>query len=313
MGGSTPEGSEEHPSFFKRVGAWFKENFRELEERSPVLSMTVRAGSAFKRDGLKLPSIYFAYNAMLAIFPLLLLISAVLGFVLASHGGLYDSVMNNILEHFPGASGALSDVLNSIIDNRALVGAIGLAGLLWAGTRIPVGLEAGFNEIWRAPCRKFLKQRLMALWVLALIGLMGIVSVGASLLTSALLSWTASLYNGFAVVLVFFLGVLVSLSTNFLIFFIVFTVIPRRELPVRAIALGAAVGAFLFWLSEYLFNFYFASISKVQVLYGTIGAILGLLIWLAVVGYIVFYSAEIVAIRTAALAGEEAAQADDVG
>ncbi|MHB8895454.1 MAG: YihY/virulence factor BrkB family protein [Candidatus Geothermincolia bacterium] len=276
--------------------AQLKMRYHDLESRSLTLAMVVAAGRAFKRDKLKLPSVYFAYNTLLAIFPLLLLVSAVLGFVLAGHQELYSRIIGDILENFPGSSGSLREILNSVIDNRALVGVIGFVGLLWAGTRIPVGLEAGFNNIWKADKRPFFKQRLLALWVLAVLGLLGMVSVGASLLTSSLLSWTTKNAAGLVAVFVFLIGVMVSLATNFLIFYVVFHIIPQRRLPAKAISIGAATGAFLFWLSEYIFNFYFVSISKVQVLYGTIGAILGLLIWLAVVGYIVFFSAEIVAI-----------------
>jgi membrane protein len=283
----------------KRWFGWLRQRFHELEKSSHTLSTAMAAGRGFSRDGLRLPSIYFAYNTLLAIFPLLLLVSAVLGFVLAGHQALYNRIINDILENFPGSSGSLKQIINSVIDNRALVGVIGFVGLLWAGTRVPVGLEVGFNQIWKAERRPFLKRRLLALWVLALVGALGAVSVGASLLTSALLSWTIRNAPHFVAVPVFFLGVLVSLATNFLIFYVVFHIIPQRRLPPRAIWVGAAVGAVLFWLSEYVFNFYFVSISKIQVLYGTIGAILGLLIWLGVVGYIVFFCAEIVAQRAA--------------
>jgi YihY family inner membrane protein len=284
----------------ENLGARLKKRFRGLESRSPWLGALAAAGRGFSRDELKLPSVYFAYNCFLAIFPLLLLVSAVLGFVLAGHQPLYTRVMREILTRFPGASTTLKDLVNSVIANRALVGIIGFIGLLWAGTRIPVGLEAGFNRIWKHDKRPFFRQRLFALGVLIAVGALAAISVGASLLTSSLLSWTVKNATGVVVVLVFLLGLVVSLLTNFSIFFLVYRAIPHVKLSARSISIGAAVGALMFWVSEYVFNWYFTAISKLQVLYGTIGALLGLLIWLHILGYIVFFCAELVALRNAA-------------
>jgi membrane protein len=288
---------DETPGKVARAGAWLKHTFRQIEARSKWFHSAVEAGRGIKRDDLNLSAAYFAYNSFLALFPLLLLISSVLGFVLAGNPTLRQNIMNDMLQHFPGATGSLMGLVNSVIANRALVGVIGFIGLIWAGMRIPNGLEIGFNHIWKATKRPFLKRRLLALLALALFGVLGAISVGANLFSAALLSWTAK-QNVLLGVLVVLLGILLSLLTNFLLFFMVFHIIPQRRLPSRAVARGAAAAAVIFWLSEYVFNYYFVSISKIEVLYGTIGAILGLLIWLDFLGYIVFFTAELIALRT---------------
>lgn len=287
----------EKNGMFDRAGAWLKAWFAGLKERSPALSTAIAAGHEFSRDNLKLPAVYFAYNTFLAIFPVLLLVSSVLGFVLAGNQELYTRIINEILRHFPGSGQELKGMVNSVIDNRALVGIIGFIGLLWAGTRIPVGLEAGFNVIWKEKKRPFFKQRLLALWVLFVLGVLGALSIAANLFTSSLLSWTTRHLGGYLIAPVFLLGVFLSLASNFLMYCVIFRIIPRRRLKARAIAIGAAVAAVLFWMSEYVFNRYFVSISKVQALYGTIGAVLGLLLWLHLIGYIVFFSAEIASLH----------------
>jgi membrane protein len=286
-----------------RAGAWLKRSWHRAEARSKWIHSAAEAGRGIKRDDLNLSAAYFAYNSFLALFPLLLLIASVLGFVLASNPTLRQNIMNDILQRFPGATGSLTGLVNSVIANRALVGVIGFIGLIWAGMRIPNGLEIGFNHIWKAAKRPFLKRRLLALLVLALFGVLGAVSVGANLFSAALLSWTDKHHTGLGI-LVILLGIILSLLTNFLLFFMVYRVIPQRRLPSGAIARGAAAAAVLFWLSEYVFNYYFVSVSKIQVLYGTIGAILGLLIWLDFLGYIIFFSAELIAQRTRGLRGD---------
>jgi len=279
-----------------KLSLWLKSVLHGLEGRSPELASAVEAGRAFGRDNLHLPASYFAYNTFLAIFPLLLLISSVLGFVLAGNPGMHNSIMDSILRNFPGASGPLNDLVNSIVANRALVGVFGLVLLIWAGLRIPKSLEIGFDRVWPAPHRPFLKRKLLALWVLVVVGLLGSVTIAANLLTSSMLEWTTRHVGGILTLLVFLLGVILSLAANFVIFFVIFRIVPQRRLSPRSVAWGSAAGAVMFWLSEYIFNFYFVSISKTQILYGTIGALLGVMIWLYVLGYIVFYSAEIVAL-----------------
>lgn len=285
------------PGWFERTGARLKESWRGLESRNAWIGAASESARAFSRDRLSLPSVFFAFNSFLAVLPLLLFVSAVLGFVLAGHTALQQSILEQLLNIFPGASNVLKGVLNSIVANRALVGIVGFVTLIWAGTRIPWALEVGFNTIWPAERRPFVRRKLLALWVLLVLGLLGALSIGASLFSSALLSWTVSHAGALMALLVFLLGIGFSLATNFLIFFVVYSIVPQQKLDPSSIARGAAVAAVLFILSEYVFNFYFVSISRWQVLYGTIGALFGIMMWLQVLGIIVFYGAEIVAHR----------------
>jgi membrane protein len=295
-----PEGESKAGAhgLFKRTAAGLSGRWQHLQSRNRWIASAAEAGRGFSRHGLSLPSVFFAFNTFLAIFPLLLFVSSMLGFVLAGHATLQQSILNELLNIFPGAANALKSLLDSIVTNRALVGVIGFVTLLWAGTRVPWALEVGFNLVWPAHRRPFVKRKLLALWVLVVIGLLGALTIGVSLFSSALLSWTLSHAGGLLAVLVFMLGVGFSLATNFLIFFMVYSIIPQRRLEPGAVARGAAVASVLFIISEYVFNFYFVSISRWQVLYGTIGALLGVMIWLQVLGIIFFYCAEIVALHS---------------
>ncbi len=305
------------PGLFRRWKRDVVRGFRAVAGRHPSIHLAVQAIREFSRHRMTLPSAYFAYHCFMAIFPLLLLISAILGFVLRSDPALQQEIMKHVYNLFPDFGGTLKGILDTVVASRHLVGIIGLLGLLWAGTRISKSLEIGACVIWETEKRKFWKRKLLALGILFLLGFMSMLALGFNLASSSLLSWIAEHAGPVWTATSLVVGTLASLAIEFTIFTTIYIVVPRQRPEFRDAAKGALVAAVLFHIIEWGFSYYFVNVSKAQALYGTIGVIIGVLIWLYLLGIVIFLGEEIVHLlslrRTVTKNGEPSPAGGSIG
>src|SRR5258708_39153780 len=128
----------------------------------------------FSDDGAGSLAALVAYYGFFSLFPLLLVMTTVLGFVLSGNPGAQQAVENSVLGQFPGIGNQLH--LHSLTGSvSALV--IGLVISLLAGLGVTGAAQNAFDQVWAVPRKHrpdFLKSRLRGL---ALIVALGIVFV----------------------------------------------------------------------------------------------------------------------------------------
>jgi len=88
-----------------------------------------------------------AFWGFLSIFPLLLVATTILGFVLEGNQGLQERIVDGALAEVP----LLGDDLQkdpASIDGNLWVLFVGLLGALWSSTKALVGLEGALDDVW---------------------------------------------------------------------------------------------------------------------------------------------------------------------
>src|ERR1039458_3165272 len=103
-----------------------------------------------------------AFNAVMAMFPMILGALAIIGWVVSS-AGIQSQAQTAILRALPGTSGIeLSKVVTGDLHHYAgLLGIVGILGLLWGVTNFFGSLEFCLSRIFEFPQRSFLRQRAM--------------------------------------------------------------------------------------------------------------------------------------------------------
>ena len=104
---------------------------------------------------------------------------------------------------------------------------------------------------------------------------------------AAHLGWTGSLRLFFSVLR----WVLIVLALQF-VFTIVYYLGPNLEQPFAPVTAGSGTSTVLL-LASIAFKFYVVHFGTYDVLYGSIGAVIVLLIWLFVTGWVMLFGAEI--------------------
>ena len=117
-----------------------------------------------------------AYFAFFSLFPLLLVFTTILGFVLHSNPSAQAAVEKSVLHQFPiiGDQIKLHSLKGSVV---ALV--IGLVTSLLAGLGVTDAAQNAMDRVWAVPFKErpnFLQSRIRGLGLLAFLGLLFIIS-----------------------------------------------------------------------------------------------------------------------------------------
>ncbi len=256
-------------------------NFVSSLRRRPfvwfVVSVVVRLGKANAGDlaaGL-------SYYAFLSLFPLLAGAIAVLGFFLPS-----ATVQTRVLQFFerylPGSPQIIERNIQGIVTVRGVLGIVGIAGLLWTGSVVFSGLERAINRTWGTPVRRpFYLRKLRDIGLAAAMGLTFYLSMGLSAFTAVFPSVDVSAAGPVAGVA----GRVTSLLLIFATFVLVYEYMPNTVTRWRHVWPAAAVAALIFELARTAFALYLAHFARYEVIYGSLGALAALLVWLYVSAY----------------------------
>jgi membrane protein len=223
-----------------------------------------------------------AYYAFFSIFPLLLVFTTILGFVLQGNDHLQQDVKDSVLGHFPGLQLGTHPLSGSA---TALI--IGLLGSLWGGLGVTQAAQNAFDRVWAVPFKDrpdFLHSRLRGLLLLMCLGVLFIASAVITSLVTVTLSG----------VFVKIAGYLITLGVNFGLYVAAFRFLTAAAIPTRCLWLGAAIGAVFLEILQLVGGIYVKHvISHASETYGTFATVIGLLVWLHLLAQMTLYAAEI--------------------
>ena len=209
-----------------------------------------------------------AFNAFLAIFPLLLGGLIIVSLIAPSATG---DVRSTIVSAFPSdAQGQIAGVLNDLHRGAGALAVVSGLGILWAGTNIFAAMEFALAQIFGGPLRNILRQRAMALTML-LVFLLAISAVGIG---NALVGVLPNLpWAGFAIGATAMIGLLVA----------IYRLVPNRTYGIGHVWQGAVVAGLLIEVLTLVFPIYahlshgFNTYGQAFALFFLLAAWLGLL------------------------------------
>lgn len=261
------------------------------QQRHAPLAVPVAVVKKFGNDDGGDLAALIAYRAFFSLFPLLLLLTTVLGYVLAGNPDLRQEAVDSTLTQFPVIG---EQIGSSSLKGSGVALAIGIAGSLWAGFGVVLATEGALDRVWAVPRRDrpgFLSSRLRALALLLVLGALTIVSTVAS-----------GLVGGGAGPLGAVGGIALSVALNMLVFGAVFKLLGRRSLPLGGLLPGVVLAA-VCWSALQLVGGYFVShqIRNATPTYGTFALVLGLLVWVYLGAMLTVFSAELNVVRARGL------------
>ncbi|MFF2027696.1 YihY/virulence factor BrkB family protein, partial [Streptomyces sp. NPDC058171] len=267
----------------------FARRLDALQQRYPAMGFPIAVAYKFLDDqGVYLAAL-IAYYGFISLFPLLLLLSTVLGFVLSGHPELQQDIIDSALSQFPVIGADLADPHRIGGGVTGLV--IGLVGALYGGLGVALACQNAMNTAWSVPRNMRpdpIRGRLRGLLLLGTIGL-------AILGTAAVAGIGAAthLSGSFTVLLT-----LAAIAINSVIFILAFRLATARPLCVADVAPGAVAAAVL-WQVLQSFGAYYVSkvVSTASVTNGVFAVVLGLLAFLFLAAAAVVVCVEINVVR----------------
>ena len=185
-----------------------------------------------------------AWNALFAMFPIVLFAASLLGFALSLFGEANAAVYRTIFSAIPGdpqQQAQLIKAVSGVKSNSGILFVVGVIGLLWSGSALFGLMEQAFAVIYHTKPRDFVRQKLISVGMVFLFTVLVGVAVGTSALLPALKhipNIPTFLYSGVAA---FMLQVIIGVAAGFLLFLSIYYVIPNRRQRLRQVIPGALV------------------------------------------------------------------------
>lgn len=272
--------------------------YRWTDQRTGgVLGIIANAFTRFDRERGSEGAASISYYAIFSIVPLLLLLSAILGFILTSTADPKD-VIRFLTQAIPSSQALISENFLQILEQRNITGIIGLVGLIWSASGVFFTLTRNVNRAWPGTNeRNFIKGRLLAVGIIAILILLlvlwTIVTAALNLLNESLINLTGGLpqFNFFLSKLVF---TLLPWLLAFIIFINIYRWLPNTHVRWREAFWGAAFATTAWEITTRIFVLIVQNgFASYELIYGSLGTSLALLTWVYISTLIALFGAHL--------------------
>ena len=272
----------------RQVG-WIERQVRRVDrfqQRHTVIAFPWAVMQKFGNDQAGGKAALIAYYGLFALFPLLLLLATVLGFVLSGNPALRDQLINSALGSFPVIGDQIRSQVHPLEGNTtALI--IGIVGTLYGSLGIGFAMQNAMNTVWNIPFVRWPNIWLRYARTFGIIGLFGVAVIASTALTA----FATAVATGMTARLVALAGAVLLNLALFLLAFMVLTAEPLRP---RDVAVGAICATVLWQTLQLLGTWYVTrGLQKASATYGIFAVVITLLSWLYLGAQLTMWAAEI--------------------
>ena len=246
------------------------------------------------RNELFLRAAALTYYAIFSIFPMLVLITTLLGIVLQDTGR-QQAIIEAIINLLPDGTEIITDLLQNVVRSRTVPSIIAVITLLWSATGFLRGLLSAIDLIHS-------REYTHGSFLMRGIGVIVLILTVPALFLLLFLSTISSILIEYLPVdLPYYLDYLLNVLANGTIvfvmaagaFFLMMHYIPSRRAPARITFVSSLLTALAWVLLGYGFSWYLSSgFAKFNVIYGSIGAVMALMLYLYLTNAVVLLGAQ---------------------
>jgi YihY family inner membrane protein len=256
-----------------------------VQQKNRVLGFAFGVIKKFGDDRGGSLAAVLAYYGFISLFPLLLVVVTVLGFVLHDNERLQRDLIDSALGDFPVIGSQLRNNVKALGGNGlALV--IGLVASLWGALGVTQAAQNTMAEIWAVPERDrpgFFPRLARGILLFSVLGL-------AVVATTFYASFGTVEASGPLAVL----NLVVTMGLNVALFVAAFRILTPRQIPTRELVPGSVMAGIAWTLLQLLGTYLISNqLRHTSEVYGFFAIVLGLLWWLYLASLITVYASEV--------------------
>jgi membrane protein len=258
--------------------------FDRFQQRRAWLGFPLAVRQKYSDDQGSYLAATITYYGFLSVFPLLLVATTVLGYVLRGHPALDRRIIGSALGQFPVIGHDLS--LHTLQGSGLALGG-GVALGLWSGMGVFVAIENAMNQLWGIPMSRrpdFVRTRLRALGMLTVLGAL---ALGATVLSG--IGTFGAAYGVTWKVAAIALSTLLDIG----LLWVAFRLLTAKDVSWRQLR-GGAIAAGVGWqLLQSLGGWYVGhELKNASNTYGTFATVIGLLAFIYLSAHVMLLAAE---------------------
>ncbi|MGE5340508.1 MAG: YihY/virulence factor BrkB family protein [Candidatus Omnitrophota bacterium] len=226
-----------------------------------------------------------AFNILVSLIPLILLLLALAGIYLHDEQRVFNQIRDYLAHLAPTLDPKIMENLSDVTQKRHVLGVIGFAGLIFTATYVFSSMRAAFQIVFKVEkARSLLAGLMLDMFMILLIGLL--------LLLSMLLTYVFTFVKnaGWMVALgsaiQWLLKYLIPFLFTYLMFFLIYKIVPKIKIHYKCALQAALVAALLWEGAKHLFGWYVNHLNNYSIFYGSFSTLIIFILW-------VYYSSAI--------------------
>jgi membrane protein len=258
-----------------------------------------RVWSEIQEDDVFGRAAQLAYYFLLALFPLLFFLTSVIGVVLGSGTGLRHSLFNYLSKVLPGSAFTLVDTTMYEVSAASSGGKItfGILAALWAASNGMGAITEALNISYDVKeSRPWWKQRVIAIKLTIILSVLIIAALILLLYGGKIADWLA-MHFGFSLAFSLIWKVVqwpLVLVFMLLSFAMIYYEAPDiRDQKWQWLTPGSVIGVIIWLLVSFGFKTYLHFFDSYSKTYGSLGAVIILMLWLYFTGAAILIGGEI--------------------
>src|SRR4030042_4945844 len=264
-----------------------------------IVVLLKKAVQEFTTDTCPLLAAAVSYYLLLSIFPFLLGIISLSSF-LVDKPALQEQIFQAFKYLIPVSQDFILNITNSVIDERGALGIIAVILLLVGCVGFFNSLRKSLNTAWgiyksSSIIRTQLTNFAMILGAVLLLFISRFITIILNVSENILSTIVEQPLTN--LVLLHLLVVTIDIALAFLVFLILYKFVPERLIRWRDVWGGALAAAVCFEAITILFVLYLDTFNPYNLIYGSLGAIIALLIWTYLAALIFLFFAKISAVN----------------
>lgn len=237
----------------------------------------------FDEDHIWIMSASIAFNIVICIIPIILILTSILGIYLSREdaSGYLSESLNKVIGITPELKTKIVNVAVSAIDelsnNSTLTAIIGTVGVLWTAGGLFSTIRDVLNRIYKTKSDTFyLWAKLRDIGMVILITIVFLLSFSSTFILSifravfgdAIFSYTTSvLTQGIGYIF------------TFIMFYLIFKLVPQGYVNNKIALISSFTATLLYEALKYLFIVYLVSFANYQKVYGAYAAAVAVIFW----------------------------------
>jgi membrane protein len=244
----------------------------------------------FMTDDIILYGSAIAFNAIMCLIPILLLLTSLVGMFLNSSTQTFQRINELLNTAFPDQPYAnrikvsIQGIVYGIMNHRKSYGWISIMLLIWTATFLFNAVRNVLNRIFKITRRKLF-------FIRTLENVLSVVAIVTLFLAANVFFWLSSVLRSLAQSvpelddflshgILHSFPILITFILAILMFYIVYQLIPDQRIPVKSAIVATLTTTVLWVFSAKAFQLYLEKVAQFHELYGTYTFLLVFLLWI---------------------------------
>lgn len=225
-----------------------------------------------------------SFQFFLALFPAIIFFFTLIPYIPIE--GFQDTLLTMIRNVLPkdAYSAAMNTLEDIIIRQHGSLLSLGFLAALYFSTNGISSIMDAFNDsIHVKETRSYIRQKIVAIILVLILSILIIIAISLIIVGSTLMEFLVSknlLQDNFTFWIVSFIKWVIIIALFFFIISFLYYLAPAKRERYRFISAGSTLATILFILTSIGFNYYISRFSQYNKLYGSIGTLIIILMWI---------------------------------